>query len=187
MRRPSVSGALTRQQTLTGSKVRLRPKRLQDAANDYSWRRDAELCSLDATTPISCSFEEFLDNYIEELYYPGLSCRFAIETLDGKHIGNCGYFNIDEVKGQAEMGIMVGDKSFWNQGYGADAVLTLIDYMFSQTKLKRIYLKTLNWNIRAQKCFQKCGFVPCGQLTNRDHTFILMEIYSPVDRQGQTR
>lgn len=187
MRRPFISGSLTRLQTLTGNKVKLRPKRLQDAANDYSWRRDAELCRLDATTPISCSFEEFLGNYIEELRRPGLSYRFAIETLDGKHIGNCSFFNVDEVKSEAEMGIMIGDKSYWNQGYGADVIMTLLDYIFSQTKLKRICLKTLDWNIRAQKCFQKCGFVPYGQLAHGDHTFILMEINRPVDPQSQTK
>ncbi len=162
---------------LTGSKVRLRPKRLQDATDDYSWRRDAELCRLDASTPILCCFEEFLANYIEDLHRPDPSYHFAIETLDGKHIGNCSYFNVDEANGEAEMGIMIGDRSYWDRGYGADAILTSLGYIFSQTKLNRIYLKTLNWNIRAQKCFRKCGFVPCGQLVLGDHTFIVMEFH----------
>ena len=187
MRRPSIFSAPTRPPLLTGSKVKLRPKRLQDAANDYSWRRDAELCRLDAATPILCSFEEFLENYVEELYRPNRSYRFAIETLDGKHIGNFSYFNIDETKKEAEMGIMIGDQAYWNRGHGADAILTSLNHIFSQTNLKRIHLNTLNWNLQAQKCFQKCGFVPCGQLTRGDHTFIIMEIHRPAEPQRQTK
>jgi RimJ/RimL family protein N-acetyltransferase len=185
LRRPIVFGSLSKLPTLTGSKVRLRPKRLQDAANDYGWRRDAELCRLDAAIPILCSFEEFLENYVEELHHPSLSYRFAIETLDGKHIGNCSYFNIEET--ESEMGIMIGDRAYWNQGYGADAILTSLNHIFSQTKLKRIHLKTLTWNFRAQKCFQKCSFVPCGQLIRGDHTFIIMEIRRPAGPQRQTK
>jgi len=159
LRRPSFFSVSTRPTLLIGSKVRLRPKRLQDAANDYGWRRDVELCRLDAATPILCSFEEFLESYIEELYRASRSYRFAIETLDGRHIGNFSYFNIDETKNEAEMGIMIGDRAYWNCGYGSDAILT---------------------SLNPQKCFQKCGFTTCGHLTHGDHYFILMEIHRPV-------
>ena len=185
MRRPSVSAALTTTPVLTGNKVNLRPKRLQDAIDDYNWRQDIELCNLDAATPISCSFKEFLENYIEELNRPNRGCRFAIETPHGKHIGNCSYFNIDEIKRESEMGIMIGDRAYWNHGYGTDAILATLNHFFSRTNLRRVYLKTLDWNIRAQKCFQKCGFVPCGQLIHGDYTFILMEIHRSAKPQGQ--
>jgi len=185
LRRTSIFSASTRPPLLIGSKVQLRPKRLQDAANDYSWRQDVELCRLDAATPILGSFEEFLENYIEELYRPSRSYRFAIETLDGRHIGNFSYFNIDETKREAEMGIMIGDRAYWNCGYGSDAILTSLNHIFSQTNLKRIYLKTLNWNIKAQKCFQKCGFTACGHLTHGYHYFILMEIHRPAKLKGE--
>ncbi|UCH50705.1 MAG: GNAT family N-acetyltransferase, partial [Chloroflexota bacterium] len=105
---------------------------------------------------------------------------FAIETPDGKHIGNCSYFNIDQTKNDVEMGIMIGERDYWNCGYGTDAILATLNHFFSQTRLKRVHLKTLNWNIRAQKCFQKCGFFPCGQVTYGDYTFILMEVQRPT-------
>jgi RimJ/RimL family protein N-acetyltransferase len=185
LRRPSFFSASTRQPLLIGSKVRLRPKRLHDAATDYIWRRDVELCRLDAATPLSCSFEEFLENYIEELYRPSRSYRFAIETLDGRHIGNFSYFNIDETKKEAEMGIMIGDRAYWNHGYGSDAILTSLNHIFSQTDLERVHLKTLSWNIKAQKCFQKCGFSPCGYLTHGDNYFLLMETHCPAKSKGE--
>ena len=187
MGRPSIFGALARSPILVGDKVKLRLKRVQDAANDYSWRTDTELCKLDAAPTTSISFEEYLRGYAEELHRPSQGCRLAIETMDGRHIGNCSYFNVDETIKEAELGIMIGDRAYWNQGYGADAILALLERIFSQTKLDRIHLKTLNWNVRAQKCFRKCGFVPCGELIRGDDEFIIMEIRRPTKPQKQTR
>ncbi|MBI4267241.1 MAG: GNAT family N-acetyltransferase, partial [Chloroflexi bacterium] len=82
----------------------------------------------------------------------------------------------NESRGEAELGIMIGDRDYWNNGYGTDIVNTLSDHAFRKTNLKRIYLKTLEENSRAQRCFQKCGFVPCGRLVNDGFNFMLMEI-----------
>lgn len=163
---------------LKGEKVVLRAKRLEDAANDSTWRSDEELARLDAAPPLKMSFMDFLANYADELRYPSPQRRrFAIDTLDGKHIGNCMYYDIDEDKGQAELGIMIGDRDYWDQGYGTDAIAILLDHIFSTTKLERVYLNTLEWNIRAQRCFEKCGFVPVGRAKRQSSNFIRMEIY----------
>lgn len=183
MRRPTISESLNIQPILTGNKVRLRPKRFRDTINDYQWRKDAELCRLDATQPTTSSFEDYLKFVANATSCSSNSCHFAIETLDGKHIGNCGYFGIDEANGDAEIGIMIGDKGYWNQCYGSDAMRTVLNYIFSQTRLKRIHLKTLDWNIRAQKCFEKCGFTTCGELIREEHSFVLMEIQHPDKNQ----
>ncbi len=167
------------QLSLVGEKVRLRPKHLGDATNDYAWRRDAELCRLDAASPLTCSFKEFLQDYVWELQHHYSGQRFAIETLEGEHIGNCGFFNIDEGKREAELGIMIGNRAYWNRGYGADAITTLLKYIFTHTNLRRVYLKTLDWNIRAQRCFKKCGFTPCGSLFCWGYSFLVMEIFRP--------
>jgi ribosomal-protein-alanine N-acetyltransferase len=185
LRKPSICRALAKPPILTGTKVRLRPKRLQDAANDYSWRQDIELCYLDAAPQIRCSFKEFLENYADDLHRLNQSYRFAIETLDGTHIGNCSYFNLDETKKEAEMGIMIGNRNYWNQGYGADTITTTLDYFFTRTAMKRVHLKTLIWNNRAQKCFQKCGFVPIGQMVHGEYSFLLMEIHHPSNIPGK--
>lgn len=162
---------------LVGHKIRLRPKRLSDAINDYAWRTDPELSGLDAAQPLALSFEEYLKQYATELHLFGANgFSLAIETMDGKHIGNCACFAVNEANREAELGIIIGDRAYWNRGYGADAVTTLINHIFSDTHLERIYLKTLDWNLRAQKCFQKCGFIPCGRLIKGGHKFVLMEL-----------
>jgi RimJ/RimL family protein N-acetyltransferase len=162
---------------ITGHKVRLREKKLADARYDYIWRTDPELAALDAAPLLSATFQEYLSDYTMILRYPTRSrYQFAIETLDGKHIGNCSYYDIDETSSETELGIMIGDRDYWEKGYGTDAVATLVDHIFSQTKLKRIHLKTLRMNKRAQRCFQKCGFKPYSRLVMDGYYFMLMEI-----------
>jgi len=172
---------------IIGSKIKLRDKRLGDALNDYTWRTDPELTRLDASPLVTTTFPRYLSDYTQELRYPSLiRHRFAVETLDGKHIGNCSYYNTDETKGEAELGIMIGNRDYWDKGYGADTVTTLVNYIFRQTKLKRIYLKTLDSNSRAQKCFKKCGFTPCGHLGRDGFSFTLMEINRKQWQEKQT-
>jgi len=163
---------------IIGSKITLRAKRLADAQDDYTWQTDPELARLDAAPLLATTFSQYLSGYVSELRYSSQTRRrFAIETLDGKHIGNCTYYNISEAKGEAELGIMIGNRNCWDRGYGANAVATLLSYIFRWTDLKRIYLKTLESNPRAQKCFQKCGFTPYGHLVRDGFSFVLMEIH----------
>ncbi|MDP2916700.1 MAG: GNAT family protein [Dehalococcoidia bacterium] len=162
---------------ITTSRMRLREKRLSDGRDDYAWRTDPELARLDAASVLNISYSQYLAEYAFELSYPSSNRReFAIERMDGKHIGNCVYYNIDVVKGEAEIGIILGDRSCWGNGYGTEAVNTLLDYVFRKTALERIYLHTLDWNVRAQKCFQKCGFTEYGRLVKDGYDFINMEI-----------
>ena len=160
-----------------GNKVKLRGKKLSDARNDYRWQSDPELTKLDAAPGLSVSFSVYLLDYTNQLHDSGLKrYPFAVETLDGKHIGNCTCYDINKAKGEAQLGIMIGDRSYWDKGYGTDAVTTLVNHIFLNTNLKRVYLKTLDWNLRAQKCFKKCGFTPCGYLNMDGNYFVLMEL-----------
>jgi len=172
---------------IIGSKIVLRRKKLADAPDDYTWRTDPELAHLDAAPPLTITFQEYLSGYTSQLrYLPSTRRQFAIDTMDGKHIGNCVYYDVNETKGEAELGIMIGNRDCWDKGYGADAVITLVSHIFHQTNLRRIYLKTLDANNRAQKCFQKCGFTPYGHLNEDGFSFVLMETHRKQWEKQQT-
>lgn len=163
---------------IIGSKIKLRDKNLADARDDYRWQTDSEVARLDAATPLTISFPQYLLAYTNELRNGSSTRRlFAIDTLDGKHIGNCVYYGIDEAKGEAELGIMIGDHAYWGKGYGTDAVTTLLGHIFRETKWERIYLKTLESNTRAQRCFRKCGFTAYEHIARDGFDFVLMEIH----------
>jgi RimJ/RimL family protein N-acetyltransferase len=161
-----------------GQKVILREKQLADAAIDYVWETDSELMDLDAAEATKVSFSEFLVYYAEVINHQSKrNRRFAIETLDGKYIGNCGYYNVDNLQKETEIGIMIGDREYWGKGYGSDAVATLVRYIFQEVGLERIRLYTLTTNVRAQRCFEKCGFVSSGRVAKNGFEFIVMELY----------
>jgi RimJ/RimL family protein N-acetyltransferase len=176
VRRSTIFEFLDRRPVLNGEKVKLRPRSLDDCANEYKWRTDEELCRLDAALRLDLSPADFRERYSAELEYPGLTYTLAIDTLEGIHIGVCSLFNLDFLKGAAETGILIGEKTYWGTGHGADALRLLLKYVFEISSMEIIMLRTLDWNRRAQRCFEKCGFVPYSSLIKGDYNFVLMRI-----------
>ena len=162
---------------IVGSKIKLREKKLSDASNDHVWQSDPELAKLDAAPVLSVSFPVYLLDYTVQLRESEMKrYPLAVETFDGEHIGNCTCYDINDARGEAQLGIMIGDRKYWDKGYGTDAVSAMVNHIFLNTNLKRIHLKTLDWNLRALKCFQNCGFTPCGQLNRNGSDFVVMEL-----------
>ena len=163
---------------LRGVRVILRDKRLEDAQYDYIWRCDPELAKLDATYPLTMNYDRYLKIFQDQLRYPTPgSHHFAIDVAHNKFVGNCMYYDLDSINREAELGIVIGDRDYWSGAYGYDAVVTLLDYMFTEKNLKRVYLHTLEWNNRAQRCFSKCGFNPVRPVRRMGQDFILMEVW----------
>jgi RimJ/RimL family protein N-acetyltransferase len=163
---------------LIGKKVRLREKLLSDAHDDYEWHRDPELAHFDGIAPTKLTFEQYSENYAREMRYFKTTSRhvFGIETFEGLHIGNCAFYDIDEDLRETELGILIGNREYWSKGYGADVVSLLVRYIFEKTRLRRIHLKTLEENKRAQESFKKCGFIPYVTMQTDGSSFVLMEL-----------
>ncbi len=162
---------------LKGKQVILREKRVDDAPDDHAWRVDEELAKLDATRPLTMSFEDFQRYSREEIDFPSpRSRRFGVDTYEGLHIGNCMYYDIDLRNGETELGIMIGNRDYWSKGYGRDTVNTLIDHIFTTTTMTRIYLHTLDWNHRARRSFAKSGFRESRKVRRSGLDFVQMEI-----------
>lgn len=171
-----------------GVKVRIREKRETDIRNEYSWRIDPELSRLDATRPMTMSYEDFFRYSREEMQFPNYrSKRLAVETLEGIHIGNIMYYDLDMRSRQAELGIMIGDKEYWSSGYGTDTVNTLLRHLFTTLELDKVYLHTLSWNYRAQASFNKSGFKSVRDVKRGGQDFILMEVLRPDWDKSQSK
>jgi RimJ/RimL family protein N-acetyltransferase len=162
-----------------GELIVLREKRIGDAENDYRWRTDLELARFDAARPFAASLDDYLALFKDELAFPSPYRRsLAIEDARGRHIGNVMYYNIDTLRREAEIGITIGERECWNRGYGRDAVRTLAEHIFRSTGFRRVYLKTLDWNRRAQRAFEQAGFRVCGRSRRAGNSFVVMEFMS---------
>ena len=158
-------------------RVALRNKRLDDAALDYQWQTDLEFSRLHAQPLLTMTFAEFMAEYavILKNQWPG-RIQFAIDTEDGVHIGDCACHNINRATKEAEIGINIGRREYWGKGYGVAALRELIDYTFCHTDLKKLKLRTLPENVRAQRCFAKAGFTEIEPLEVDGQVFIQMEM-----------
>ncbi len=79
-------------------------------------------------------------------------------------IGNCGLFGIDWRIRQAEFGIVIGAKQYWNQGYGTEALQLIIQHGFETLNLNRIFLRVYENNPRAVRSYEKSGLSVEGRL-----------------------
>jgi RimJ/RimL family protein N-acetyltransferase len=170
-----------------GRRTTVRRKRLADAADEYRWRSDPELAKFDASRPVSTPFDAYERNWSFDYRFTDMAGRsFAVEDENGRHIGNVMYYNLDAARGEAEIGISIGERDHWSQGYGTDALCALIDVLLEEGIVNRLYLHTLDWNGRAQRAFTKAGFNVCGTSWRDSHTFIVMERLreQPVRREA---
>ena len=109
---------------IEGKLVRLRALEAADVERAYTWVNDREVTAyLMLRYPMSRAQEE---KYLSEASSEGSSfpdVRLAIETKDGVHIGMCGLHRARTEDRGAELGIMIGDKSFLVERlrYGHDA------------------------------------------------------------------
>lgn len=162
---------------ILGRKIQLRTKRHSDAEDDYRWRADPELAELDATTPLRIDYSDFQRMYESELRFPSVNMRrYAIDTYENVHIGNCMLYDINTFVGESEIGIMVGNRDYWGRGYGLDAMAHMVELAFQTINLEKIYLHTLEWNHRARKAFGKCGFTEMRVVRRFGRAFVRMEI-----------
>ncbi len=92
---------------------------------------------------------------------------FIIEGEPGTPIGTCGLRGIDAEKGTAFLGILIGEKSLWDQGYGTAAIEALLDYAFVALGLREVRLSCHRENRRALRCYEKAGFRPSSHMPQR--------------------
>ena len=147
-----------------GERIRLRAVERDDLPRFVAWLNDPEvLQGLLIYLPLSQAAEEnWYENMLKRLpdEHP---MAIEVKQADGwLHIGNCGFMNIDWRCRSGEMGIFIGEKQLWNQGYGTDAMRLLLRHGFDTLNLNRIALDVYDTNLRAIRSYEKVGFVHEG-------------------------
>lgn len=145
-----------------GEKTQLRRIERTDLPTFVRWFSDPQVREfLMLNRPISLAEEE---RWFERLLGSTDNEVFAIETRDGTHIGNTGLHDINQLHRSAELGIVIGEKKYWSQGYGSDAIRALLGFAFYSMNLHRVYLMVYEDNARAIHTYEKSGFQHEGRL-----------------------
>ena len=151
---------------IVGKPIRLRAIEREDLPSFVQWLNDPEVREgLAAYLPMSMAREE---RWFEDmLKRPPEEQPFAMDVNIQENwvlIGSIGFRDFNWVARKAEIGIMIGDKSHWNKGYGTEAMRLMLQHGFETLNLHRIYLKVFANNPRAVRSYEKAGFVLEGRL-----------------------
>jgi RimJ/RimL family protein N-acetyltransferase len=153
---------------MQGKLVRLRGCEKSDVDLLLKWSVDGEVIRWHGPPAFPVTRAQ-LERDIERLAEASDARHFAIETLSGELIGDGGLRAINWVSRKAEFYITIGDRHYWDRGYGTDALLTFCRFGFDKLNLNRIWLTVLIDNQRAVRCYEKCGFAREGLLRQESY------------------
>ena len=86
-----------------------------------------------------------------------------------EHDAYVGTAELYDVRGdEATLGIIIGERTHWNKGYGPEAIHALLHLAFRTWGLRRVNLTTFDDNVRAQRAFAKVGFREVRRTPARD-------------------
>jgi len=145
-RRPRAEAVLEARRVLRGERILLRPLASSDLRRCVKWFSDPQIIRfLGRDAPVTLAEEE---RWFRDYERRTDEQIFAIE-VEGQHVGNLGLHKIDRVHRKAEVGIVIGEPSFWSQGYGTEAMRVVLRYGFDALGLNKISLDVLEYNTRA--------------------------------------
>lgn len=100
--------------------------------------------------------EEHL-KWMNQKVFTGKVTQFIIVSNDVP-IGSVYLQNIDNFNKKAEYGIFIGSQEGCGKGIGTIVAKCILKYAFEEMQLHRVYLRVLENNIRAIRCYERAGF-----------------------------
>lgn len=150
------------QNIFTGELVRLAAMNPAiDAEPLARWQVDSEYMRLLESDPFMPATLAQMKRGIEKNFERDQATRFEfmIHTLrEDKPIGAIGLGGVRWNHGDAFVGIGLGDRDYWGNGFGTDAMLVMLRYAFTELNLHRVSLNVFEYNSRAQRSYEKAGF-----------------------------
>ena len=146
----------------------LRPLTQADARDLYELRSDPRVMRYHTTVPWqSIDLAYALIERDQKAMAEGEYARFGIQRLsDGKFLGSCGLFDLDQQCRRAEIGY---ELSFAAWGFGCmhEALMKLIAFGFAEMNLNRIEADVDPRNARSAHSLERLGFQKEGHLRER--------------------
>lgn len=97
---------------------------------------------------------------------------FVREEAD-KHIGTCCLYDFTNT--EVELGIRIFIPQYWSRGYGTEVVNALCEHVFNCfSPITTVLAKTPAYNIRAIRCYEKCGFTQYSQAPVEGYDMVYM-------------
>ena len=144
---------------LRGDRVLLRELTEADVTVSYvRWMNDAEIVRYLESRYTTHTAEDILE-YVRGVRADPNSLMWAICAAEtGEHVGNIKLGPVDWIHRRGDIGLMIGERSVWGQGYAMEAISLLSEYAFSDLRLHKLIAGMYEENLGSRKAFEKAGF-----------------------------
>ncbi|MGM9986264.1 MAG: GNAT family N-acetyltransferase [Bacillaceae bacterium] len=145
---------------IKGEKVLLRKPKDSDITDRFKCGRNKELIRM-----YGGDTRDFKPFTMEE------ATGFVHKILSNKlewcveHQGRCigsARLTVNELDNRARYAVGIFDTTELGKGLGTEITQLVVQYAFEELSLHRVDLRVLEYNIRAIKCYEKCGFIQEG-------------------------
>jgi [ribosomal protein S5]-alanine N-acetyltransferase len=129
--------------------------------NYVNWLNDPEVVRFSEQRHLSHTIESCR---LYWLSYPNSPNYFwAITVSEGRfgHIGNINAY-VDEKNRLADVGILIGEKAAWHQGYGLEAWNAVCNFLLEVAEMRKITAGTLADNKGMLRIMERSGMVADG-------------------------
>ncbi len=144
--------------------LRFRPIEREDLKMLHKWENDFELIMYSRSKPMNFANMAQLEKQYEEWVKDEKELRFIVELLDSKEAIGIARIRREEwgnVK-TADIGTYIGEKELWGQGLGKQITVALLEMSFNQLNAERCEAWSVEYNHRAHKALESCGFKKGG-------------------------
>lgn len=168
---------------LRGRRVYLRPPTKEDIPLFLRWMNDSEVNQYLAVFLPTTEADE--SEWLDRLHRTKNEqvVLVIVDTNNHKPIGLMGIHDISWKDRRATTGAVIGEKSYWGQGYGTEAKMLLLNYAFNTLNLRKIGSRVYGFNKRSRAYSEKCGYKVEAVLkqevfkNGKYHDLVLMAVF----------
>jgi len=146
-----------------GPLVVLRRHRPEDLAAFRRWYSNPEVARLARHEPTVMQADE-IERFFASRILATDSLSMAIHIRESDRlIGTCAFSQLDAESGSVLFHITIGEPDAWGKGFGTEATNLMLAHAFDRLGLHRVGLSVFEFNVRAIRAYEKCGFVVEGR------------------------
>ncbi|MEH1968188.1 GNAT family N-acetyltransferase [Nostoc sp.] len=148
---------------------------MQDEIYDYEllvkWLTDAKVLQFYEGRDNPFPLERIIEMYKPMIGgdEPVVPCLFYYQNIPIGYLQYCALndlsqtdrqlYHLDETDRVYGIDLFIGETDYWNKGIGTTILSAIINYLFEQLQAHKIVIDPHVDNLRAIRCYEKCGFV----------------------------
>jgi len=150
-----------KKQLIDKKKIKIKSFLIRDTYNSdyFKWLSDTKVTKYILREELGKGFDKNKINKYLKKILTNKKVKFFTVFFEKHMIGTLKISDIDKRLKSGELGIMIGDKNYWNKGFGKLLINFLINYCFKKLKFSKIFAGTDIRNKGMKKVFLSLGFV----------------------------